>query len=476
MRKSVQKYRIAGFLAVLGLLMLAACTGGTKTAGGYADDEQEYNPQDARTFGLLGDVKEVRISVAKRSNLLPGEDPWVEDNELQMTFDELGHVTLDPYGNVYIYDEDGRFSKGLSNKSKMSRDGEGRLKRYDNEQGLNDREMRHISFKHDAQGRLLTVEQIYWEAIATDSMVYKGDKVYPVKTITEGQAEADTYKVTTTYEYVKTDDHGNWTERYCRYTSTSMIADDESTRSTDKGETFERRNIIYYSDEPTDEPMADNQKPIVENTTATDVRAFGFLGPVKESFCNLYDAPNIDADELEKGDPIDSNDSEQGYSFSADGQILTDPYGGVYSYDSEGRFLQGVTRKSVMRRDAKGRVAYYLQQNDDEDDARYENTFTYDDQGRLIKVERVFWESTVTEQFFYEGDNIYPSRRMYRNEDEGTVIESRTDYRYTAFDDMGNWTKRELRYRGTTSEGGDDESDCTSWRGAMVAEREISYY
>ena len=63
--------------------------------------------------------------------------------------------------------------------------------------------------------------------------------------------------MTTTYKYVKTDDHGNWTERYCYYTATSMIGDNESTRSTDRGETFERRRIIYYSDEAGDDVPAD---------------------------------------------------------------------------------------------------------------------------------------------------------------------------------------------------------------------------
>ena len=200
------KYKCFGFLALLGLMMLAGCDG-PKTAGGGAEEEG-YNPQDALTFGLVGDVKEVRLSVAKRSNLLPGEDPWVEDDELLMTFDEHGRVTLDPYGNVYVYDEKGRLVKGLSKKTKLTRDDEGRLGNYDNEQGLNDRDMRHFTFTHDAKGRLLTVEQIYWEAITTDSMIYEGSKVYPAKTITEGQAEAETYKVTTTYKYVKTDATG----------------------------------------------------------------------------------------------------------------------------------------------------------------------------------------------------------------------------------------------------------------------------
>jgi hypothetical protein len=141
-------------------MMLAAGFDGPRTAAG-GDDEVEYNPQDALTFGLLGDVRQVRVSVAKRSGLLPGEDPWVEDNELILAFDEWGRVTLDPYGNVYVYDDDGRFVKGLSKKSRLTRDDDGRLARYDNEQGLNDRDMRHFTFNHDARGRLRSLKQSY---------------------------------------------------------------------------------------------------------------------------------------------------------------------------------------------------------------------------------------------------------------------------------------------------------------------------
>lgn len=470
------KHMCAGLLAALGAMMLAACFDGPRTAAG-GDDEVEYNPQDALTFGLLGDVRQVRVSVAKRSGLLPGEDPWVEDNELILAFDEWGRVTLDPYGNVYVYDDNGRFVKGLSKKSRLTRDDDGRLARYDNEQGLNDRDMRHFTFNHDARGRLRSLEQSYWEAFDTDSMVYEGDKVYPSKTITEGQAEAEIYKVTTTYKYVKTDDHGNWTERYCYYTATSMIDGEESTRSTDKGESFERRKIVYYSDEPEDDAEADDDgddAPATPATPAADLSSFGFTGPVQESFCNVYEAEDIDADVLTKGEPADAGDSEQGYSFTPDGRVTADPYGGVYSYDAEGRFKSGVSENTVMRRDGFGRVIYYLQQNGEEDDARYENKFSYDDLGRLVKVERTFWESLAVEEFYYEGDNTYPSERLYRRDEEGTVVESTTKYRYTKFDDQGNWTEREERYRGTTAEG--DETSRTSWRGAHVVERQIAYY
>ena len=55
------------FIAMTALLMLAACTGGTKNAaeGDNATTEKKssYNPADARAFGLVGPVKTVTESV-----------------------------------------------------------------------------------------------------------------------------------------------------------------------------------------------------------------------------------------------------------------------------------------------------------------------------------------------------------------------------------------------------------------------------
>ena len=99
--------------------------------------------------------------------------------------------------------------------------------------------------------------------------------------------------------------------------------------------------------------------------------------------------------------------------------------------------------------------------------------FTYDEQGRLKKIERTFWESSQEEEFFYEGDNPYPVRRRYQSSEEGMEAESETEYRYTKFDEQGNWTEREMRYRGDTTEGGETT---TRWRGAMLERRTISYY
>ena len=207
-------------------------------------------------------------------------------------------------------------------------------------------------------------------------------------------------------------------------------------------------------------------------STTVDVKAFGFIGPVKESFCIRYEVKSIDDDVLEKdGMSNDAND-EAGYAFSEAGRVTADAYGGVYNYDKTGKFVKGITAKTVMKRDGQGRVVFYQQKNDDEDDAMFTNEFTYDSKGRIVKVERGFWECSITEEFTYEGDNIYPSKRHFTRQEEGEEAESETTYRYTKFDEVGNWIEREMTYRGSTRE----EDETTRWRGANIEERKISYY
>lgn len=207
-------------------------------------------------------------------------------------------------------------------------------------------------------------------------------------------------------------------------------------------------------------------------STSLDVKSFGFIGPVKESFCIRYEVKSIDDDVLEKGEMSNNANDEAGYSFSEAGRVTGDAYGGVYSYDQTGKFVKGITAKSVMKRDEKGRVVYYSQKDDDDDDAMFTNKFTYDKQGRIIKVEQTYWEWTITQEFTYNGDDLYPSSKRYKREEEGLESESETTYRYTKFDEVGNWIEREMTYRGSTRE----EGETTRWRGANIEERRISYY
>ena len=98
-------------------------------------ENSKYNPNDARTFGLVGPVQEVRYYKALLSTTSTDEqgDPWFEYNELELTFDEYGRVTQDGLrGCKYVYDENGNFIKGFSDKTVMKRDDNGRIVSYSN--------------------------------------------------------------------------------------------------------------------------------------------------------------------------------------------------------------------------------------------------------------------------------------------------------------------------------------------------------
>ena len=465
-------------IAMLAMLMLTACTGGTKSAAETASaadaaKQSPYNPTDARAFGVVGHVKEVTLSVCKLSNVDPGEDPWTQSDEPLMAFDRHGRVTLDPMGDTYEYGADGKVVRGVRGKTLVRRDEQGRVSRYESRDGDNDYEMRSIEFRYDDKGRLLATDNAFWESAYVDSLVYEGDNVYPAKRLVEGQAEAEEYKEVVEYRYTKFDEQGNWTERDVTETYESMITGDESTRSKEVWETLEVRKITYYTD--AELRGDDKAEAASEPTLSADRAAFGFKGKVKEAFCEQFYAENDDADVLVAGEPNNSNGSEQGYAFDKAGRVTIDPWGGVYEYDANGNFVKGFSDKSKMQRDDQGRVSLYSQANDEDDDAMFHNLFIYDAQGRLVKVECTYWESSQVEEFVYEGDNPYPARRKYHHSGEGTKVESETDYRYTKFDEQGNWTEREQRYRGNTTEG-EGEGSTTRWRGAIVERRTISYY
>jgi YD repeat-containing protein len=241
-------------MAIVAILMLTACSFGTKAAENKDDEKEkvEDNAGYAHAYGLYGNVKEVRISICKMTDLADGEEPWVESDKLEMAFDRQGRITIDSKGNTYKYDEAGNVSmmlRGDTPVNEIKLDSKGRIVRDSKRDGLNDREFEDYTFTYDAQGRLLTSEANFWEALDYDSLVYEGNKVYPAKIITNGAAEADNYENTTEYDYRGFDDHGNWTECYATTNGYEMIADDESTREKTHYEQLERRKIIYYSDD-----------------------------------------------------------------------------------------------------------------------------------------------------------------------------------------------------------------------------------
>lgn len=241
-------------MALVTTLLITACTFGTKAAENKeaAKEKAKKSTDYARHYGLNGNVKEVRYSLCKMSDVAPDEDPWLEDDKLIIAFDRQGRITIDEGGNTYKYDEAGNVSMMLHGDTpvnEIERDSKGWIVRFQKRDGLNDREFEEYTFTYDAQGRPLTSQFVFWEALNYDSLVYEGNKVYPVKRINNGVAEADNYENITKYEYTKFDEQGNWTERYATTDGYEMIANDESTRKKTHYKHQELRVITYYTDD-----------------------------------------------------------------------------------------------------------------------------------------------------------------------------------------------------------------------------------
>ena len=140
-------------MAIVAMLMLTACSFGTKAAENKDDEKEkvENNAGYAHAYGLYGNVKEVRISICKMTDLADGEEPWVESEKLEMAFDRQGRITIDSKGNTYKYDEAGNVSmmlRGDTPVNEIKLDSKGRIVRYLKRDGLNDREFEDYTFTH----------------------------------------------------------------------------------------------------------------------------------------------------------------------------------------------------------------------------------------------------------------------------------------------------------------------------------------
>ena len=197
---------------------------------------------DRRTFGLVGNIKEVQISISDNSDDIV-DDPLID--EQQMTFDKDGRVTRDINDCIYVYDTAGKFIKGKKDYSKMERDKKGRIKFYETRLDDEDPDCYCYTYEYDAKGRPTTITLSLWEGIYTDKFTYTGDNVYPDKLVTEGDEQGDHYTIVVTYEYKTFDKYGNWTERICN-TESRISSEGDSDITQESMSTLEQREITYY--------------------------------------------------------------------------------------------------------------------------------------------------------------------------------------------------------------------------------------
>lgn len=220
-------------------------------------ENSKYNPNDARTFGLVGPVQEVRYYKALLSTTSTDEqgDPWFEYNELELTFDEYGRVTQDGLrGCKYVYDENGNFIKGFSDKTVMKRDDNGRIVSYSNTniEGVDDYSKINFdeyigkNFEYDDLGRVAKQTQSGWEWLTEFTYTYFGGNVYPKTEKYDSTAESLVIEGTVEYEYLKFDDKGNWVERNSIVKETTRDCGGAGDPETVEYEYLERRTIKYY--------------------------------------------------------------------------------------------------------------------------------------------------------------------------------------------------------------------------------------
>ena len=212
----------------------------------------DYNTTDAKTFGFNGCVAKVvtttYMAALEGDKLVKGEIANRMDS--LTTFDEKGRVTLDSYANPYVYDADGKFIKGRSKESKMSRDKEGRIISYSNRENANHWEGYDYTFEYDKQGRISTIEWGGWEEGESYALTYKDDQLYPSTMHIDGQACADVYKTDIRYKYTKFDKQGNWTAREMYYdimqTTEEYEGNENPSKDYSKEYYIQERTITYY--------------------------------------------------------------------------------------------------------------------------------------------------------------------------------------------------------------------------------------
>ena len=212
----------------------------------------DYNTTDAKTFGLNGCVAKVvtttYVATLEGDKLVKGMISNRTDS--LTTFDEKGRVTLDSYANPYVYDANGKFIKGRSKESKMTRDKEGRITNYSNRENANHWEGYDYSFEYDKQGRIKAIEWGGWEEGESYALTYKDDQLYPSSMHIDGQACADIYKTDIRYKYTKFDEKGNWTAREMYFdimqTTEEYEGNENPAKDYSKEYYIQERTITYY--------------------------------------------------------------------------------------------------------------------------------------------------------------------------------------------------------------------------------------
>ena len=217
----------------------------------------------------------------------------------------------------------------------------------------------------------------------------------------------------------------------------------------------------------------------LEGYDSGDAMAFGLLGPVKQVVTTRYEA-TLKGNHLKRGERINDGSNSKA-TFNRQGLVTRDIFGSPYTYDSNGKFIKGRKSTTEMERSPRGLIEKYVYCDDTEEGHwdSYSFEFHYDQEGRMTSYNWTGWEELAEYTLIYEGDNVYPSKEEMDGCACADLFKEHITYKYTKFDDRGNWTEREkyiISETGTDPgvDGGDPEMDVT--KAYVIETRKIEYY
>lgn len=204
-------------------------------------------------------------------------------------------------------------------------------------------------------------------------------------------------------------------------------------------------------------------------TTFHDQNAFGLKGNVRHVTIEDWKA-TISGDMYFVTDNIDNTKRE--LAFNSAGLLVKDNYGNSYKYNRKGEFVRGNHDYTALTRNSSGQITEYIDEvtnTDDEGNSRF--TFTYDQKGRISKVQYSSWGEGFTETHIYGEDGLEITETTDDYLEGGGGGNTIKHFEYKKFDNKGNWIERIVRI--TVTEEYDDET--TTSENVYTEKREITY-
>jgi hypothetical protein len=216
-------------IALLALTVLLTVTCGGRATQKTGDETAETTEsidsvasadmpmaQDAAMYGLIGAVRQVLLTTYRAVQQDGGDyiaDSLISQDLLWLEFNQQGQVLRDHLGNIYSYAADGSFMKGNHSYTKLTRDGQGRLKMYDDNSNEDREEDFNVSFDYDDKGRLMTENYGGWTVVYEAHYTYDADDRMTVMESAGSYEGGGMFESRADYGYKKFDEQGNWTER-----------------------------------------------------------------------------------------------------------------------------------------------------------------------------------------------------------------------------------------------------------------------